>query len=115
MTSASAREPAPDPAAGIGSLEAFLAAEIERDHARKKAEAFADQLPSLTSAERQQLTRLYTHERLAESKRLRRRLAQQQAAHEARERLRRRCITVAVLLGSFSVALTLGLILWTLR
>ncbi|MEU9487490.1 hypothetical protein AB0D83_28230 [Streptomyces decoyicus] len=93
MTSPSAQEPAPDPAAGIDSLERFLAAENERAQARKRLDA-SD---------------------LTESERVRARLAQQKATHEERERVRRRCIKVALLLGSFSAALTLCLILWIVQ
>ncbi|MGW0556746.1 hypothetical protein ACWDZ6_21515 [Streptomyces sp. NPDC002926] len=115
MTAPSAGQPTPDPKAGIERLERYLATESERNQARKAAEAFADRMPCLTWAERQQLLRLYTGERLAEAQRLRNRLAQQEAAHEARERLRGRCIKVALLLGAVSAALTLWLIVGMVR
>lgn len=94
MTSPSAQEPAPDPSAGIDSLERFLAAENERAQARKRLDA---------------------GDRLTESERVRGGLASQEATHEERERVRRRCIKVALLLGSFSAALTLYLILWIVQ
>ncbi|MFE7794794.1 hypothetical protein [Streptomyces sp. NPDC057460] len=107
--------PTPGPEAGIERLERFLASESERTRARTAAEAFADQMPLLSRAERQQLLRLYTSERLAESRRLRTQRDREQASQEARERLRRRCISVALALGAFSTVLTLFLIATTLR
>ncbi|MEU9014701.1 hypothetical protein AB0D12_34105 [Streptomyces sp. NPDC048479] len=115
MTAPSTGQPTPDPEAGIERLERFLAAESERTQARKAAETFADRMPCLTWAEREQLLRLYTGERLVEAQRLRNRLAQQEAAHESRERLRGRCIKVALLLGAVSAALTLWLMLGILQ
>ncbi|MFE6129124.1 hypothetical protein ACFQ6Q_12760 [Streptomyces sp. NPDC056437] len=110
MTVSSTGQSAPDPHAGIERIERFLAAASERTQAQRAAEALADQLSTLTSTERQQLVSLYTVERLAEAKRWRNQLAHQEAAQDVRERLRRRCIRIALLLGLFSASLTLWLI-----
>ncbi|WP_327676660.1 hypothetical protein [Streptomyces sp. NBC_00467] len=115
MTAPSTGQPAPDPQAGIERLERFLAASSERLQAQKAAEAFADRMPNLTSSERQQLISLYADERLADDKRRRSQRARLEVAHEARERLRARCIRVALLLGVCSTVLTLCLIVHTLR
>ncbi|MER7661502.1 MULTISPECIES: hypothetical protein [unclassified Streptomyces] len=110
MTARSTGHSAPDPYAGIERIECFLAAASARIMAQEAAEAFADQLPTLTSAERQQLVSLYAGERLAEAERRRTQIAQRDAAQDVRNRLRRRCIGIALLLSLFSASLTLWLI-----
>ncbi|MFG2591328.1 hypothetical protein [Streptomyces sp. NPDC048438] len=92
--------PTPDPAAGIQELERFLAAQTEYSRARQVAEVFADRMPHLTTAERQQLVTLYTREHLKASHRLHTELLRQRAVHEAHDLLRRRCLAVALLIGA---------------
>ncbi|MGW0792780.1 hypothetical protein ACWD04_32360 [Streptomyces sp. NPDC002911] len=99
MKPARPERPAPDPAAGIHALEHYLAVATERTRARHAAEAFADRMPHLTTTERRQLVSLYAHEAFLASQRLRMELAWQRAAHDARDLLRRRCVTVALLVS----------------
>jgi len=107
MKPAPADDAAPDPAAGLHALERYLAAETEHTRARRAAEAFANRMPQLTTTERRQLVRLYAHEHLLSSQRLRTELAWQRAAHDARDLLRRRCVTVALLVSTACGGFTL--------
>jgi hypothetical protein len=107
MSASSPGQPVPDPSSGIDDLERFLATASEQTRARQAAEAFADHMPYLTTAERRQLVSLYARERLADAKCLRIQLAQQNDTFEARDRLRRRCVTVAWLIGASCAGLTL--------
>lgn len=107
MNATSPGPSAPDPATGIRALERFLAKESEYACARQAAESFAGRMPHLTTAEHHQLVRLYTREHLAGSRRLRTALERQRAAHEARDALRHRCVTVAFLIATAPVCFAL--------
>lgn len=94
-------------ASGIAALEGYLLAQAEISDARREAEAFADRLPWLTSAERAEVVRLYSAERLELSRRFLRRVTERshelRAQYSARyEQLRRRvlCTGAGLLLGA---------------
>lgn len=53
------RDPAECAAAGISRIEGYLLAQSERARAAAEAEAFADRLPWLTSAQRDEVVRHY--------------------------------------------------------
>ncbi|GGO50310.1 hypothetical protein GCM10012287_29730 [Streptomyces daqingensis] len=55
---------------GIAQLEGYLLAQTYRENARTEAEAFADRLPWLTSAQHEEVVSLYTAERMALTRRV---------------------------------------------
>ncbi|MFH8404153.1 hypothetical protein ACH4FX_05165 [Streptomyces sp. NPDC018019] len=58
-----------DTAAGIARLEGYLLLHAERDRADHEARAFADRLPWLTTAQRDEVVRCYTEQRLTGARR----------------------------------------------
>jgi hypothetical protein len=103
--------------AGIARLEGYLLLERERTTARQEAEAFAQHLPWLTTAQHDEVVHLYTQHRLAMSQRLwqgtahraRQLRGEYQARYDAlRRRLMLRCVAlfvVAVALSALCVVL----------
>lgn len=57
-----------DSAAGLRILEGYLYWQAETDRARHDAEEFADKLPWLTTAQREDVVRLYRLERVEASR-----------------------------------------------
>lgn len=94
-------------ASGIARLEGFLLAQGRVLEARREASAFADRMPWLTTAQREEVVRLYVQDRVALTRRvleaLVSRAGELRAEYTARyESLRRRllCAAVAALLTS---------------
>lgn len=106
MSAPSPGQPVPDPAAGIHDLERFLAAKSGRTAARQSPGALADRTPHLTAAERRRDVTLAARERRTGHGGLRAEPARGETP-AARDRLRRRCLTVAWLLGAACAALCL--------
>ncbi|MET9297216.1 hypothetical protein [Streptomyces sp. NPDC003077] len=106
-----------DTARGIARVEGYLLWQAERDRARAEAEEFADRMPWLTTAQREEVTRLYREQRLVVARQVLRAIADRceelREEYTARyETLRRRLVRagVATLLGAvalFVCALTL--------
>lgn len=93
-------------AAGIARLEGHLMSQAEISAARAEAAAFADRMPWLTTAQREEVVRLYTDQRLDLARSVLRRITDRchelQAEYTARyRRLRRRllCLSTALVLG----------------
>ncbi len=57
-------------AAGLAQLEGYLAAQTYRKGARVEAEAFAERLPWLTTAQHEDVVRAYTEDRMALTRRV---------------------------------------------
>ncbi|MEV6654544.1 hypothetical protein [Streptomyces sp. NPDC051219] len=100
-------------AAGIARVEGFLMAQAEWDRARAQAQAFAARMPWLTTAQYEEVVRLYTEERIALSRHILRaaatRAGELRAEYAARYRTVRQrllCLTVASL--AVSVALVMS-------
>jgi hypothetical protein len=99
-------------ASGIARLEGHLLAQTEISNARAEAEAFARRMPWLSTAQYEEVVRLYTEDRIALSRRVLERIVDRchelKAEYTARyERLRRRLVhrCVAVVLASFALCL----------
>ncbi|MFC4494358.1 hypothetical protein ACFPA8_09455 [Streptomyces ovatisporus] len=94
-------------ARGIAQLEGYLLSQTYRQNARAEAEAFADRLPWLTSAQYDEVVELYTAERMALTRRVLEATVQRcgelrQEYTERYEQLRGRLlhrVTVALLAG----------------
>lgn len=100
-------------ARGLAELEGYLLCQAELRGARAEAEAFVERLPWLTAAQRTEVVRVYTEERLALARRmlhqvterchaLRQEYAQRYAL--LRRRLYCRCTALLVAAGSLVVA-----------
>jgi len=94
-----------DTAAGIDRIEGYLLWSAEQEQARRMARAFAARLPWLSAAERADVERAYTADRLALSRAVLAHIAGR--AEELREeytaryrRLRMRCVAGAVAFGA---------------
>ncbi|MBT3150936.1 hypothetical protein HTV45_08545 [Streptomyces sp. CHD11] len=99
--------PHEDSAVGLNRLEGHLLWAAEVEEARRRADLFTRELPWLTTAQREEVERVYRADRIAASRaalvRIRDRAAELRAEYEARYRqLRARCVALAV------VALTSG-------
>jgi hypothetical protein len=97
-------------ASGLARLEGHLMCQAEIGNARAEAEAFADRMPWLTTAQREEVVRLYTDQRLAVARTVLQRVTDRchelQSDYTARyEQLRRRllCACVAIVLGTFAL------------
>ncbi|MEV0600186.1 hypothetical protein AB0I82_12935 [Streptomyces sp. NPDC050315] len=97
--------------AGLGRLEGYLLCWTEAERARNEAAAFADRMPWLTTAQREEVIRQYTDDRLVLTRRylerVRHRCAQLQEEYATRYReLRHRmlCAAVAAALSACALA-----------
>ncbi|MGW3441930.1 hypothetical protein ACWDB3_32635 [Streptomyces bacillaris] len=108
--------PDKDSARGLAQLEGYLLWNAEIERARAQARRFTDQLPWLTTAQREDVERVYITERVAASRdaltRVRDRAAELRGEYTARyERLRARCVALAVTavgaVTAVAIALTL--------
>ncbi|TDC21812.1 hypothetical protein E1265_17095 [Streptomyces sp. 8K308] len=61
---------AQEAATGLAQLEGFLLWQTELSNARREAEAFAEGLPWLTTAQREQVIEHYAHDRISLSHRM---------------------------------------------
>jgi hypothetical protein len=102
---------------GIARLEGYLLCQTEIRNARAEAEAFARRMPWLTTAQHDEVVRLYTEDRIALARRVLQRIADRcnelEAEYTARyEQLRQRlvCTCVALLLGAFAACTCMLLI-----
>ncbi|MDX3608118.1 MULTISPECIES: hypothetical protein [Streptomyces] len=104
-------EPDKDSAWGLAQLEGFLLWNAEVERARRQARRFTDQLPWLTTAQREDVERVFVTERVAVSResltRVRDRAEELREEYSGRyARLRARCVAVSV--GAVSAATCLG-------
>ncbi|OKJ62842.1 hypothetical protein [Streptomyces sp. CB02460] len=88
-------------ARGLAQMEGYLLWNAEVEQARRLARRFTDQLPWLTTAQREDVERVYTAERTAESRAVLTRIADRalQLRGEYTDRYRRlraRCVAAAV-------------------
>ncbi|MEU0085947.1 hypothetical protein [Streptomyces sp. NPDC006274] len=111
------RQPEAEVAAGIAKLEGYLLAQSRVREAEREAEEFAGRMPWLTGAQREEVVRIYTEDRIALSRRVLKALVSRanelRAEYTARyEELRRRllCASVAALLGSIALCVLAGLL-----
>ncbi|GAA1519462.1 hypothetical protein [Streptomyces albidochromogenes] len=93
-------EPEQESAQGLAQLEGYLLWSAEVAEARHQAGRFAEQLPWLTTAQREDVERAYTADRLAVSKAFLVRVAARSTALRAEyteryRRLRARCVATA--------------------
>ncbi|MEV6790404.1 hypothetical protein AB0M87_00060 [Streptomyces sp. NPDC051320] len=91
-----------DMARGLVQIEGYLLWNAEVDEARRQAVCFAEQLPWLTAAQREDVERVYTDDRVAVSRAVLVRIADRavslRAEYTARYRqLKRRCVAVTVM------------------
>ncbi|MFF8612399.1 hypothetical protein [Streptomyces sp. NPDC015350] len=97
-------DPDEDTARGLARLQGYLLWSAEVEEARRLATRFTDGLPWLTTAQREDVERAYTADRLAASRAALTRIATRSTAlrgeYEARyRRLRTRCVATGVVLG----------------
>ncbi|MBT2510393.1 hypothetical protein J7I98_31985 [Streptomyces sp. ISL-98] len=90
-----------DSARGLAQLEGYLLWNAELEDARRRAGCFTDQLPWLTTAQREDVERVYMAERLAASQAMLVRISARATALRGEytrryRRLRKRCVTTAV-------------------
>ncbi|MBK3558707.1 hypothetical protein JHN55_19690 [Streptomyces sp. MBT56] len=104
-------KPDKDSARGLAQLEGFLLWNAEVERARRQARRFTDQLPWLTTAQREDVERVFITERVAVSRESLTRIRDR--AEELREeytgryaRLRARCVAVSV--GAVAAVTCLG-------
>ncbi|MET9422408.1 MULTISPECIES: hypothetical protein [unclassified Streptomyces] len=104
-------------AAGLVRLEGYLLAQSRLQEAQQEAEAFAGRMPWLTSAQREEVVRAYTQDRIALSRRVLEALVSRadelRLEYTARyEELRRRllCAGVAAVLVSAVLCTFAGLL-----
>lgn len=95
-------QPTPDSTRGLVQLEGYLLWNAEVADARHRARELCEQLPWLTTAQREDVERVYAADRLAASRATLTRIAERsvslRAEYTARyEQLRRRCVATAVL------------------
>ncbi|MGW5973359.1 hypothetical protein [Streptomyces sp. NPDC055186] len=110
--------PIQDSARGLNQLEGYLLWAAEVEDARRQAGRFTEQLPWLTSAQREDVEHLYTAERIAASRatltRICDRAVELRGEYEERYRqLRVRCVAAAVVgaaggVGAAIVAILTG-------
>jgi hypothetical protein len=86
---------------GLAQLEGYLLWSAEVAEARRHADRFTEQLPWLTTAQREDVERVYTAERLAASRAMLVRISSRaitlRAEYSERyRRLKTRCVTVSV-------------------
>ncbi|MFI1416849.1 hypothetical protein ACH4VX_02485 [Streptomyces sp. NPDC020731] len=98
-----------DSALGLNRLEGHLLWAAEVEEARRQADRFAGELPWLTTAQREEVERVYRADRIAASRamlvRICDRAAELRTEYEARyRRLRARCVALSVV----AVALASG-------
>ncbi|WP_097868913.1 hypothetical protein [Streptomyces sp. rh34] len=104
-------KPDKDCARGLAQLEGFLLWNAEVERARRQARRFTDRLPWLTTAQREDVERVFIAERVAASRESLTRVRDR--ADELREeytgryaRLRARCVAVSA--GAVGAAICLG-------
>ncbi|RPK54227.1 hypothetical protein EES43_29130 [Streptomyces sp. ADI96-02] len=95
-------EPDDDSARGLAQLEGFLLLNAEVERARRQARRFTDELPWLTTAQRDDVERVYLADRVAVTRasltRVRDRALELRGEYTERyERLRARCLAVSAL------------------
>ncbi|MCX2927110.1 hypothetical protein [Streptomyces sp. NEAU-W12] len=93
--------PSQDSTRGLDQLEGYLLWAAEVEDARRQAGRFAEQLPWLTTAQCEEVERVYTADRLEVSRailvRICERAAELRGAYEHRYRqLRARCVAAAL-------------------
>lgn len=100
----------PEVEQGIARLEGYLLCQTELTNARAEAEAFARRLTWLTTAQHEEVVRLYTDERIKISRRTLERIIERsrelQTEYAARyEQLRQRllCTCVALVLAALAL------------
>ncbi|WP_328536350.1 hypothetical protein [Streptomyces sp. NBC_00344] len=91
-----------DIAQGLVRIEGYLLWNAEVEGARRQAVAFAEQLPWLTTAQREEVEQVYTAERTAASRAMLVRISDRAASlreeYTARYlQLRRRCVAATVM------------------
>ncbi|MEU6017668.1 hypothetical protein ABZ826_27575 [Streptomyces sp. NPDC047515] len=96
-------DPDKDCARGLAQLEGYLLWNAEVEEARRQADRFADELPWLTTAQREEVERVYIADRVTTSRamlwRISVRAVQLRGEYDARYReLRARCVAVGVVL-----------------
>jgi len=103
MAAADARGPS-EAAVGINQLEGYLLWQAETDRARDSAREFSARLSWLTTAQRAEVERAYTQDRLEQSKayllRIAGRCRELQREYQERYDALRRRLAVAFVLGS---------------
>ncbi len=104
-------KPDKDSARGLAQLEGFLLWNAEVERARRQARRFTDQLPWLTTAQREDVERVFITERVAVSResltRIRDRAEELRGEYTGRyARLRARCVAVTV--GAVGAVTCLG-------
>lgn len=94
-------EPDKDSARGLAQLEGYLLWNAEVERARRQARRFTGELPWLTTAQREDVERVYLADRVAVSREslagVRDRAAELRGEYTERyERLRARCVALSV-------------------
>ncbi len=99
-----------DVAGAINQVEGYLLWQAELHKTRTEAEAFADRMPWLTTAQHEEVVRLYADERLTVTKDYLRTIARR--CHELREeyttrylQLRRRLLCLSITAVTSAIAL----------
>lgn len=104
-------DPETDSARGLAQMEGYLLWNAEIAQARRRARRFTDELPWLTTAQREDVERVYTADRAAASRamlvRVSARAAELRGEYSERyRRLRARCVAAAVLASTAGGACT---------
>jgi hypothetical protein len=100
---------APDPDTGLRHLEGFLVWQAETTEARSAAHRFTDRLPWLTTAQRDEVIRVYTADHLETSRTSIHHLAER--SRTMRQEYTARYTTLRARLLGWSLAATAGAIL----
>ncbi|MER5554796.1 hypothetical protein ABT001_24510 [Streptomyces sp. NPDC002793] len=95
-------EPDKESARGLAQVEGYLLWNAEVEEARRRARLFTDALPWLTTAQREDVERVYVADRVEACRetltRIAGRAVELRGEYTARyDRLRRRCVAVSVL------------------
>ncbi|MGW2177589.1 hypothetical protein ACWCXX_05720 [Streptomyces sp. NPDC001732] len=96
-------DPAEESARGLAQLQGYLLWSAEIEEARRRAARFTDELPWLTTAQREDVERVYTADRLTAARTTLARIAARSTAlrdeYETRyRRLKARCVATGVVL-----------------
>ncbi|MET9801693.1 hypothetical protein [Streptomyces sp. NPDC006368] len=105
-------------AADINRVEGYLLRQAELRNAREEGEAFAGRMPWLTTAQHEEVARLYAQDRVELSKKVLRAIAHrceelrgEYTARYAHLRQRLLCMSVASLISSVSLCVVAWLVL----
>ncbi|TPQ17186.1 hypothetical protein [Streptomyces sporangiiformans] len=106
------RELSPQAAAAtVNEVEGFLLVQAEWDTARREGKEFADRLPWLTTAQHEEVARVYAEQRMRLTRRMLRTVVSR--AHSLRDEYENRYTVLRVRLWKLSTLAVCSAVLWT--